>query len=169
MARLREAQALCAPVLDRTGASLETWVTFRLLCDPKSGGTCDWELDVVPALVSLTAWCQQNGKQIRRWESVERGAKLNRDKRLANLAEAAQRPPSKPSASKMEAAELRAIFVSGFAADWIEAREPWAHPTPAPSLEEVVRVLRAGRKGMLLKALARMVEAGEALWSGANT
>jgi hypothetical protein len=168
LARLREAQALCAPVLDRTGANLETWVTFRLLCDPASGGSCDWELDVVPALVSLTAWCAANGKQIRRWDSVERGAKLNRDKRLASIAAAKGASPAVTTASASGTPERRAILVQGFANDWIDARDLWAHAAPPPTLDEVVCVLRTARRGDLLRSLQRLVDAGDLLWPGAR-
>ena len=88
VARLAEAHKICDGALDfALGGDIHTARAFRQLCEPPSGIPCDWELDVVPALVTTAHSFRRQAAKMRSWTPLREHALKNRDMRLAGLPE----------------------------------------------------------------------------------
>lgn len=85
VARLNQAIELAGGSASKANGGTMHYADLRRLCEPAKGEPCDWELDVVPAIMSKAASLKAKGQSIGSWVWVEEGALRNRDRRLAGL------------------------------------------------------------------------------------
>lgn len=83
--RLNQAIELAGGSASKANGGTMHYADLRRLCEPAKGEPCDWELDVVPAIMSKAASLKAKGQSIGSWVWVEEGAIRNRDRRLAGL------------------------------------------------------------------------------------
>ena len=85
-------------ILDQRGSQglpgLMTFVELRRWCEPEVGAPCDWDLDVIPAIVEEAARAKAAGKLVKAWGWFRERAISNRDRRLAG------NPPPSASAAQ---------------------------------------------------------------------
>src|SRR5690606_10488456 len=73
------------PGINRTTTGLANVAPLRALCEPTNGeASCDWGLDVEPAIRAVAASCASSGRGLRSWThpAIADTAKANRDARL---------------------------------------------------------------------------------------
>lgn len=78
---MTQAIELAGPALLPTNPVHRMPTVFRLLCEPTSGEPCDWDLDIVPAIVAASG----RSARFDKWDYIKPAAIENRDRRLAGL------------------------------------------------------------------------------------